>query len=69
MILPPRIRIMHQVYGTTPKRTCGECAKLVRHEQSKRWYKCSLTSPSGPAGDWRVSWPACGKFVEAKAAE
>lgn len=50
------------VYGFTPGKTCRSCRHLEQHSMANTWYKCALRGPSGPGGDHRVRWPACGKF-------
>jgi hypothetical protein len=56
---------MLTIYGPGPAgATCGDCAHLRQHEMAQRWYKCALGPQSGgKATDWRVRWPACGKFM------
>jgi hypothetical protein len=55
---------MVKMFGYGPLgEKCGDCIHFKRYRQSKRWFKCSLTIQSGgEATDWRVRWPACGKF-------
>ncbi len=63
--LPRPIKVMHKTYGSGPKtETCRACLHLTFHEgHTHRFYKCSKAKIShGPATDWRVAWPACGKF-------
>jgi hypothetical protein len=68
--LPPRIRTMHSLYGSTPGKQCRECIHLVTKEYANNYFKCNLTKDTGgPASDWRKSWPACGKFEEIKKLE
>lgn len=63
--LPRRIRDVLRVYGYGPDRaTCGQCARILVVRGSKKYYKCPLVPVThGAATDWRLSWPACGKFV------
>lgn len=56
------IETMHKAFGKKPGTTCRDCVHLVQHQQSKRWYKCDLTTPGGATTDWSPLWPACGKF-------
>lgn len=66
--LPSRIRTMHKRYGKTEGKTCGECKHCIisfgyGRGYSRNYYKCLLTNIThGAATDWRVSWPACGKY-------
>ena len=66
--LPKRITHMHYLFGTTEGKTCGQCANLFDNGhggRSRRYYKCQwLPTTNGPATDWRLRWPACGKFEE-----
>lgn len=64
-----RINTMHLVYGTTPGKTCKTCANLLSSEgtmyASRTYYKCMLSKMShGSATDWRIGWPACGRYEE-----
>lgn len=59
-----RIGSMHRKFGTTPDQRCGACTHLVRREMAGTYFKCSLYGDThGPATDWRLRWPACGRFV------
>jgi len=63
--LPERIARMHRLYGRHEGQICGTCQHMVMCGQghSKRWYKCDLNMAlAGPASDWLVSWPACGRW-------
>ena len=68
--LPARIRTMHKRYGVTPGKTCGQCkaciiSMMTNRSYSRNYYKCLLTTIThGAMTDWRVSWPACGKFQD-----
>lgn len=45
---------------------CKNCANFYVKQYAGRYFKCSIADPklaSGPAGDWRANWKACGKFV------
>lgn len=45
---------------------CKNCDHLYVKEYAGRYFKCSIADPklaSGPSGDWRANWKACGKFV------
>lgn len=64
--LPRRITDMHRMYGTEPGLTCKTCGHLTTNPTitARKYYKCALnTMTSGPATDWRLSWPACGKYA------
>ena len=64
--LPERIGAMHRIYGATEGQRCRTCAHLVVKHWDKRYYKCDLNRDTNGAGtDWRVRWPACGKWEEA----
>jgi hypothetical protein len=65
------IDVMHRRYGVASDGvTCGACAYLERHDHGSRSYpKCTAFRVSrSEATDWRVRWPACGKFRQAKEA-
>jgi len=57
-----KIQLMHDLYGTTPGRRCGECCSFV----SGRYYgrilrKCERYGLThSEATDWAKSWEACG---------
>ncbi len=62
-IEPKRVNPLLRVYGPGPEGAiCRDCVYLRAHQQSKRWYKCVLRAPGGPATDHRVRWQACGRF-------
>lgn len=64
--LPRRIRDMHSQYGETEGRTCNTCVHCLRFYYARAFYKCDLSRMTGgKATDWRVAWPACGRW-EAK---
>lgn len=70
--LPARIDTMHRVYGKIEGKTCKTCDNLISSKgyTAKTYYKCTLSKLShSSASDWRVSWPACGKYEEAKETE
>lgn len=53
------------VFGPGPEgKQCRTCVHLRHYQQAASWYKCRLRPKSGPAGDHRVRWPACGKYEE-----
>jgi len=56
-----------KLYGAGPDgKTCRTCAHCVATGINTTYHKCDMTKPTrGPSTDWRVSWPACGKY-EAK---
>ncbi len=64
--LPERLKQMHRVYGVSAGHTCKHCRHcLAIHHHDKRYRKCELYRISrSTATDWRVSWPACGRFEE-----
>lgn len=68
--LPARIGAMHRVYGRGPvNATCRTCAHLYSKRYGETYYKCDLNADTnGPGTDWRVSWPACGKYESEDAA-
>lgn len=60
---PERLRVMHLRFGTCPGHTCGTCRHFVRLSYHRPYYKCDLTAIThGPGTDWRVRWPACGRW-------
>ena len=60
-----RIDKMHKLYGKTEGRVCRDCANLISYTFSNKYFKCKLYGDTGgPATDWRVRYPACGKFQE-----
>jgi hypothetical protein len=63
--LPERVRTFHKAYGRLDTERCGGCAHFRRYKQAATWFKCALARQSGStATDWRVNWPACGKFEQ-----
>lgn len=61
--LPKLALEMRARYGATPGRRCRTCARLICHEYLHNYYKCTLYGMSDSAAtDWRVSYPACGKW-------
>lgn len=62
---PKRLRQMHNIYGKTEGKTCGNCIYLRRYRQSATWMKCTFSRVSGSTStDWRAGWQACGKYSE-----
>jgi len=60
------IDIMRRRYGAGPEgATCGACVSLVRSGGGDgSWPKCTRFRIScSAATDWRLRWPACGKFT------
>jgi hypothetical protein len=56
---------MHLLYGKREGRICRDCAHLICHSFANKYFKCKLYgNSSGPSTDWRVRYPACGKFEE-----
>ena len=66
--LPKPIRQMHAMHGPRVGEVCGHCRHLIRiHPGQNTYPKCDLTAIThGPGTDWRVRWPACGRFEEDK---
>ncbi|PKN85921.1 MAG: hypothetical protein CVU46_09560 [Chloroflexi bacterium HGW-Chloroflexi-8] len=62
--LPKRIQHMRIVHGRRDDKTCGDCRHFhVLGGYARNYYKCELFRLShGTATDWRVRWPACGKW-------
>ena len=63
-LLPDRIRQMHREHGVTEGRTCGLCVHFRRRKWNKKvHFKCDIYGYSNSYGtDWRMRWPACGKW-------
>lgn len=60
---PVRILQMRKLHGKSEGNICGNCAHFIRKKMGAIYFKCDLTKiTGGPATDWRVNWPACGKF-------
>jgi hypothetical protein len=58
-----KIERMHVLYGRTEGAQCGDCLSFVAKKLANTYYKCVRFGDSGgPATDWRVRFPACGKF-------
>lgn len=58
-----KIALMHELFGTTEEQKCKDCSNLVRHRQSRVWYKCSVYGETASeASDWRLKYDACGYF-------
>ena len=58
-----KIDLMHQRFGTTPGKTCGECSNMIEHRYDKKYYKCRHYSlGASEASDWRKKYDACGLF-------
>lgn len=62
--LAARIVTMHRAYGRGPETArCQTCVHLYRKLYDKTYYKCDqFADTNGPGTDWRVGWPACGKY-------
>lgn len=61
--LPARINTMLIMYGQTSGQKCGTCVHLYGKRMGGTYYKCKLSKvTSGPGTDWRLRWPACGKW-------
>lgn len=61
-------KVKHQqlinLYGQVND-SCKNCKNFYVKQYSGRYFKCKMADPelsSGPAGDWRANWKACGKF-------
>jgi hypothetical protein len=64
---PARMQQMHKRYGPCPAAEqgarCGDCRHVVTRSFANNYYKCDLARCSaGAATDWRLRWPACGRF-------
>ena len=56
---------MHLLYGKHEGQVCRDCVNLISHKFDNTYYKCKLYGDSaGPGTDWRVRYPACGKFEQ-----
>ena len=54
---------MHRLFGTCEGQKCGDCEHFWKHERGTAYYKCEIYGKSNSeATDWRVKYPACGKF-------
>lgn len=62
--LPTRINKMHRAYGSMKDgEICKNCEYLLADHYHKKYFKCEKYNVSrSEASDWRISWPACGKF-------
>jgi hypothetical protein len=61
--LPRRLLTMHVRHGAADGQCCKDCRWLVQHDYRRRYYKCLLYGVSSSAAtDWRLSYPACGKW-------
>jgi hypothetical protein len=62
--LQPRILLMYRLYGVTPEERCKSCRHQIWHTPGTTSFaKCALTKrTSGAATDWRINWPACGRW-------
>lgn len=54
------------LYGPGPTdKKCKDCRLLTYNQHQKRYYKCQLRGiTSGPGTDHRMTWPACGRFIQ-----
>jgi len=60
-----RIGRMHELYGPGPNGACcGDCVSIrAQRYHDGKYTKCARFGFSrGPGTDWRLRWPACGKF-------
>lgn len=64
--LAAQIKTMLKMYGNGPDgRQCKHCQHLRIKGWGRPYFKCDLNRDTGgPASDWRVTWPACGKYGE-----
>ena len=65
--LPLRISSMLRMYGRYEGECCWTCKHLTVNAQwhPYRYYKCDLFGLDTTAStDWRVGWPACGRWEE-----
>jgi hypothetical protein len=59
---------MHLLYGKIEGAVCRDCVHLTCHEYANKYFKCKLYGDtSSSSTDWRVRWPACGKFEKREA--
>jgi hypothetical protein len=67
--LPERWHDMIRAYGRCDTEICKTCVHLIKHTSNghKHFIKCALSPITFGAGtDWRVRWPACGKWEARK---
>ena len=69
--LPRRIREMRAVHGELNGRFCGDCVHFIQlGSYARNYYKCEKSKLThGDGTDWRMKWPACGKFSDRKLRE
>lgn len=61
--LPRRHKDMIAMYGEMPGERCGDCVHFISISYANTYHKCDLTRMThGAATDWRVNWPACGRW-------
>jgi hypothetical protein len=53
------------LYGKIEGKACRQCQNCQKKHYYAKAYVCGLMKrQTGPGTDWRVKWPACGKFQE-----
>ena len=61
--LPKRLKAMIALFGHCEGQKCAMCVHLYAKRYNKTYYKCDLNGDTnGPGTDWRVGWPACGRW-------
>ncbi len=63
--IPERVKVMFRRYGRAPEGTkCKDCKFLHGYlYHTATYYKCTKYGVShGEATDWRLKYPACGRF-------
>lgn len=64
--LPEAITLMRKLYGKHDQKDCGSCIHFIRH-RSPRYTQCTqFIALGGAENKWLVSWPACGRFSDAR---
>ena len=59
-----KIDKMHLLYGQVVGQLCRDCVHLASgNYHGTLYHKCSLYGMThGPGTDWKLGYPACGKF-------
>lgn len=58
-----KIALMHEKFGTTPGKQCGDCKNLIEKRMNRKYFKCLAYGNSGGSStDWAKKYPACGLF-------
>ena len=64
-VIPARVQVMFRRHGRAPEGTkCKDCKFLHGYlYHTVTYYKCTKYGVShGQATDWRLKYPACGRF-------